>query len=355
MIRKKIMAAVLKHLKTLLRESAILLAIGLVITITFSGVSFMSNRMAFVNTILYNLAIGLSLWRGNSFLSGILDHYLPGKVSLERQLIIHLVATLVFSAIIIFLINYFLYAWLYGRNLLNNLRLFFLIGMVQLFIVVIITGFFYVMDFIQSHKRAVKEQEALKREALHHNYEALKSQLSPHFLFNSLSVLSALVEQDAQKSQVFIKQLSDVYRYVLEQKGAELVTLEKELEFVHAYVYLLQIRHDSNLEVVQELESTRGYVIPMSVQLLVENALKHNEVSGRNPLTIQITRKGDTISVSNNLQPRKGIPGNGLGLNLLRKRCLFLLGREVEVIRENESFTVNLPVADEAIIARYED
>ena len=261
-------------------------------------------------------------------------------------------ATLIYSFIAIFLVNYYLYELIFGYNLLANLRLFTIIGTIQLFIVIIITGIHYVIDFLRSLKQAIKEQEALKREALHHNYEALKNQVSPHFLFNSLSVLSALVDQDTEKSKEFIKQLSEVYRYVLEQKGEELVPLQKEMEFVDSYIFLNQIRHDSSLKVQIELTDTKGFVIPMSIQLLVENVLKHNEVSEKNPLTLRITRPDeDTIEVRNSYRPRIGIAGSGLGLSLLKKRCQFLLGREITIVQENGSFTVLLPIAGEKDIS----
>lgn len=335
------------QLKKLLRDSLILLVIGMSITLTFSGSSMLRDWNIFLNSAVYNLAIGLSLWRGIGLVSTLLDKHLPPGMSPEKNLVLHMAATLIYSCIAIFLVNTFLYEWLFGYNLLDNLRLFTIIGTIQLFIVIIITGVHYVVDFLRSLREAIKEQEALKRESLHHKYEALKNQMSPHFLFNSLSVLSALVEQDKVRSQTFIRQLSDVYRYVLEQKGEELVPLEKEMEFVRAYIYLNQIRHDKSLKVEINITDLRGYVIPMSVQLLVENALKHNEASEKNPLTLTLKRTEDrSLEVRNTFQPRKGIAGNGLGLSLLKKRCNYLFGRDVSILNQNGTFTVRLPITD---------
>ncbi|TVQ18267.1 MAG: hypothetical protein EA361_01600 [Bacteroidetes bacterium] len=335
------------YLKKLLRDSLILLVIGMSITLTFSGSRMLQDWNLFLNSAIYNLVIGLSLWRGIAFVSTLLDKYRPPGLSPERNLVMHMAATLIYSSIAILLLNFLVYRWLFGYNLLENPRLFIIIGTIQLFIVVIITGVHYVLDFLRSLKHAIKEQEALKRESLHHKYEALKNQMSPHFLFNSLSVLSALVEQDKEKSQTFIKQLAEVYRYVLEHKGEELVPLEKEMEFVHAYIYLNQIRHDSSLKVEMDMDNLNGFVIPMSIQLLVENALKHNEASEKNPLTLTIARTdADTIEVRNSYQPKTGIAGSGLGLSLLKKRCLFMFGREVNIQNLNGTYRVALPMAD---------
>jgi len=340
------MNKILLHIKLLLRDALLILGIGLLITISFSGTNILKDWNLFTSAVIYNLAIGLSLWRGIALISYLLDRYMSPKTSLQKHLIIHLSSSLLYASIAIFLLNYFLYEALWGIDLLKNVRLFMTIGMIQFFLVIIITAAHYVLNFLKSLRKSVKEQEALKREALRHNYEALKNQLSPHFLFNSLSALSALVDIDKEKSKVFIQQLSEVYRYVLEHKGEELVPLEKEMDFVHSYLYLHEIRNSEGLKVDISIGNVKGFVIPMSVQLLVENALKHNEASEKKPLSIKITKTNDnTIEVSNTYKPKTGIAGSGLGLHLLKKRCQFMFERQVEILKENGIFKVMLPMA----------
>ncbi|TVR44174.1 MAG: hypothetical protein EA394_00445 [Bacteroidia bacterium] len=339
------MKKILKHIKLLLRDSLLLLVIGLLISISFGGTEMLKDWSIFIGAVIYTLVIGLSLWRGISLISYLLGKYLSPKTSLQKNLVIHLISSLLYAAIAIFLLNYFLYEALWGVDLLKNVRMFTMIGMIQLFIVIIITAVHYVLDFLKSLRQSVKEQEALKREALHHNYEALKNQLSPHFLFNSLSALSALVDIDKEKSKVFIQQLSEVYRYVLEHKGDELVPLEKEMDFVHSYLFLHEIRNSEGLKVEISIGDVKGFVIPMSVQLLVENALKHNEASEKKPMTIKIAKHNDnTIEVSNTYKPKTGIAGSGLGLHLLKKRCQFMFDRHIEILKENGFYKVMLPM-----------
>jgi two-component system, LytTR family, sensor kinase len=341
----RIMKKLVFQLKRLLRDSLILLVVGLSTTLIFSGIALFHDWKSLLGSAAYSLSIGLILWRGIAMVGIIVEKFQPAKQSPEKNLAMHMAAVLLYSSMAILLANIFIYRWIFGYNLLDNIQGFTIIGIIQLFIVIIITGVHYVLDFLRSLRQAIKEQEALKREALHHKYEALKNQMSPHFLFNSLSVLSALVELDKVRSQTFIKQLSDVYRYVLEQKGEELVSLEKEMEFVKAYIYLNQIRHDNSLKVEINILNLKGYVIPMSVQLLVENALKHNEASENKPLTLSLSRtEDDTLIVSNTYQPKKGIAGGGLGLSLLKKRCDYLFGREISILHQNGHYIVKLPI-----------
>jgi len=173
----------------------------------------------------------------------------------------------------------------------------------------------------------------------------LRSQVNPHFLFNSLNVLTSLVETDSQLAVRFIKQLSDVYRYVLENKDKELVDLKTELRFVKAFIYLQKIRFDNSLQVDISIPNTTANIIPLSLQMLVENAIKHNIVSSDQPLQIIIFTDDHYLVVRNNLQKKMVIKETGsIGLNNIRDRYIFFSTLPV-IIEENEEwFTVKLPL-----------
>lgn len=335
-----------KFLKRLGRDTLIVVSIGLGISFIFTGKHLFSSWDVFRPTLIYCLAIGVSLWKGNELLTDAIKHYTPRSYSPEKKLILDIVATLLYSMLVIILINVFLYKALFGFDLTRNIRLFASMGIIQLFIAMLISGVFYLMDYFTLWKQAIKKQEELKREALNLSYEALKSQVNPHFLFNSLSVLSALVDTDTEKSKRFIRQLAEVYRYVLEHKNSELVTLEEEIEFAKSFIYLNQIRHDNNLQIDIRIDDLKGYVIPMSLQLLIENALKHNEVSQEHPLCIKIIRRNDTLEISNKLQPKKAIAGNGIGLSTLTRRCEFLFEKGLDIQKDQGYFKVFLPIAE---------
>ena len=190
------------------------------------------------------------------------------------------------------------------------------------------------------------ENERLHAEYMKSRFTALKSQVDPHFLFNSLNTLSSLIKTDADKAGEYVQQLSQVFRYTLQNK--EVITLEEELKFTLSYCHLMQIRYGDNLQFVQKIdEKYYPYsIVPLSLQTLVENAIKHNVVSNRQPLTIVFsTSENATITVSNPIQPKKDVEsGESIGLSNLAERYRLLWNKEI-VIRNTEGiFAVEIPL-----------
>ncbi len=194
---------------------------------------------------------------------------------------------------------------------------------------------------------AVKHMQKLREEKLIFQYETLKSQVNPHFLFNSLNTLSSLVHKDADQSDHFIQKLSAVYRYVLENQEKEMVPLDRELGFVRDFFELQQVRDQEKIALkIEKNGSEAVQIIPVSLQMLVENALKHNQASRNNPLEITIHYEGlDKIVVRNNLQEKDQLTaGTGIGLKNLNERCRLILGRELEIQKTVNEFVVKVPV-----------
>jgi LytS/YehU family sensor histidine kinase len=219
---------------------------------------------------------------------------------------------------------------------------------VQLLVTFIITLILYVGDFFKAWRESVKNEEKFKRESLAFQYESLKNQVNPHFLFNSLNVLSSLVTKDQEGSVQFIRQLSEVYRYVLEQKDKEVVDLGTEMKFVESYIYLQKIRYAESLRIELAPDLPVYYqkqVIPISVQMLVENAIKHNIISGDEPLTVRIGVELGYLVVKNNLQVRTTVPESGsIGLNNIKSRYNYLTNKEFTVINDGKEFVVKMPL-----------
>ena len=191
--------------------------------------------------------------------------------------------------------------------------------------------------------------QQLRTENIINQYEALKSQLNPHMLFNSLNTLYLLIRESPDKARHYLEELSKVMRYTLQDNESHSVTLREEMDFVKSYMYLLQVRYEENLQfdirISPELLSRK--LPPMALQLLmlIENAVKHNEISNRRPLTVLVKAEGDTVEVSNPLQPKRGgTAGMGIGLANLAKRYQLLYKKEVSVQEENNRFTVILPL-----------
>lgn len=199
---------------------------------------------------------------------------------------------------------------------------------------------------IRQNERLKTENFALQTENFRAQLDQLRRQVNPHFLFNSLSTLQTMVRQQSPQSEEFVLKLSEVYRQLLQSRSSNTVSLEKELEFLNAYLYLLKVRHDQALDIEIELsEAHLARQIPaFALQLLVENCTKHNIISESRPLKIRIFQSdAHSITVSNNLQPKKNVPSLGVGLQNLEKRYALLKVSEGVRVEENpELFAVTL-------------
>jgi sensor histidine kinase YesM len=195
-------------------------------------------------------------------------------------------------------------------------------------------------------KQAVNREQRLREENLKYKYTNLKTQVNPHFLFNSLNTLSELVYEDPKKADTYIQKLSGIYRYILDHEEADLIPLNEELAFVDRYFDLQKERTSNKAHLNINIKNVDRYkVIPVSLQILVENALKHNSASENNPLKIKICKEGLFVVVSNNMQ-RKSVLDNsyGTGLSNLKERVKLVTGMGMVVNQENNEFTVKIPV-----------
>ena len=209
--------------------------------------------------------------------------------------------------------------------------------------------------YLAANRRAYRQLEVvqvraerLEKENVQAQFAALKSQVNPHFLFNSLSILSSLVHADAELSEKFIDQLSRAYRYILEQKDNERVLLKTEIEFIQAYRFLLNIRFENKFDVVinvPEADQTRYMIAPLTLQLLVENAVKHNRMSAKEPLRVNIYLDRDYLVVQNTLQLRpQSEKSTGLGLQNIITRYSLLTEQSVWVGESDGNFVVKIPL-----------
>jgi hypothetical protein len=206
--------------------------------------------------------------------------------------------------------------------------------------------FFTIAFFYILWQKSAKREQLLIEENLKYRYNTLKSQVNPHFLFNSLNTLSEIVYLDAKKADNYIQKLAGIYRYILENEETDLIYLNEELEFVKQYFSLQKERDNDKISLKIECQHSERYkTIPVSLQLLVENALKHNSMSQINPLEIQIYCSDEYIMVSNALQRKNIIESSPqTGLANLKERVKLIMGREIIVNEENKRFIVKLPI-----------
>ena len=197
-------------------------------------------------------------------------------------------------------------------------------------------------------KKSMAEKQTLEQLAIHQEFETLKNQVNPHFLFNCFNTLSSLINEDATKAEAFLNELSKVYRYLLRNNEDGLSTLENELRFIQSYYVLLNTRYGDAIQLQIETDpSYGGYLLPsLSLQLLVENAVKHNVVSKQQPLVIDIfTTAGNKLAVNNNLQCKMvKAPSAGIGLENIRSKYELLNEDGFQVLEDEKNFTVVLPL-----------
>jgi hypothetical protein len=197
----------------------------------------------------------------------------------------------------------------------------------------------------------VKEQKIIAGTASA-KFESLKNQIDPHFLFNSLNVLSSLIEENPDNAQRFTTSLSKVYRYVLEQKDKELVSVEEELMFAKTYMNLLKMRFENSLfyELPEEVPNSEAKVVPLALQLLLENTVKHNVVSEQRPLHIRIYIENDYLVIENDFQKKEVLQDRqGVGLQNIVSRYAIITNRKVLVQQDDNHFSVKIPILTKQI------
>jgi sensor histidine kinase YesM len=226
-----------------------------------------------------------------------------------------------------------------------------LFGLVNILLYgLLVAAFYELLIYMEAWKKANQEAEQLKKANLVSQLDSLKNQVKPHFLFNSLNTLTALVEKQPAQAVQFIAELSKVYRYLLQSNQKELIALSGELDFTRAYFFLLQMRFGEGicLQVDVEKEYLDHLVPPLTLQMLVENAVKHNQVSVRKPLSVRIAiEQGKWLVVSNNAQPKRtSVPSSGMGLANIATKYKLLNQPQLRVQQEPGRFTVGVPLIE---------
>ncbi|WP_288895780.1 histidine kinase [uncultured Alistipes sp.] len=234
-----------------------------------------------------------------------------------------------------------------GNGAALSARHFFRLYTVVLLVDIVVYAMLQLAIYVIESHRELRSERGKKHRALFH-YDRLKQQINPHFLFNSLNILDYLVqEHETERASAFIRKLAATYRYMLKKADEQLVPLEEELEFARQYIDLLQERFTKGFEVEVDIPRPllRRYVVPCCLQLLIENAIKHNVVSPEQPLHVRIAAAGDRLTVSNNLQLRMNAPAStGVGLRNIRQQYLDTAGAPILVERTDTEFRVQLPL-----------
>ena len=334
------------------------IVIGLVLTIIdfslryFSG-DFINLDESVLRMLLYYTIYSVPLSLVNSQFFDYLYKKDVWVKYAKYKLIIGFAGSVVLTLITIFFVRAFIEMVLEGetwQEFLNGEYTAYYLS--ALIITLVISLFFHAVYYYREiQKNKVKEQKVIAG-AASAKFDALKNQLDPHFLFNSLNVLTSLIEENPNSAQKFTTSLSKVYRYVLEQKNKELVTVDEELNFARTYMSLLKMRFEDSIifDIPDKASNPESKVVPLSLQLLLENAVKHNMVTSSKPLHIKIYEEGDFLVVMNNLQPKQIVKkSSGVGLSNIKQRYQLLTQKQVMINQGAKEFAVAIPMLTKPI------
>ncbi len=280
----------------------------------------------------------------------VVDDVLDKRYPFERNIFKRLALQFAITFGVVFCFRLANYSWLMPLMPFKMSKELWFAGFaVNLFMVLSVVLFIFGFHFFRRWKEQKLLAAELEKEKAQVQYDNLKNQLNPHFLFNTLSSLNSLIFENPQLASEFLQQLSKVYRYVLENKEKNLVPLETEIKFVKHYVQLLKARFEQGMEVnfdINESGLSKG-IAPVTLQILIENAMKHNTTQKSTPLHIEISCNGDWLVVKNNIQKKPLIEGsNGQGLENLKNLYHYLSEKAVTVEEKENMFIVTIPMLE---------
>ncbi|MEL1248067.1 2TM domain-containing protein [Flavobacterium helocola] len=301
----------------------------------------------------YTTLYGYSLYYANAIIFVKLDDVYQTDRFSRNRIVLGFALSFIVSVIVIFLLRIVEDVLIEGKTiqqfLANEKPSNYIVSVVITFVVTLAIHAIYFYKAYQENK--VKEQKIIAGTASA-QFESLKNQIDPHFLFNSLNVLSSLIEENPESAQKFTTSLSKVYRYVLEQKDKELVSVAEELKFAKTYMNLLKMRFENSItfEIPEGFDNEEAKVVPLSLQLLLENCIKHNVVSEAKPLHVKITIENNQLVVTNNLQKKEVLSDRkGVGLQNIVNRYAILTKRTVLVEENEQEFKIFLPILTKQI------
>ncbi len=323
--------------------------VGIIIGFTVFNLLFSKEEVNYSNiismltwTALYTFILGF----GNGFLAHILNKYYDWYKDTTKRVIAAVIYTIIYSfigSVIVLTIMLVIpgkvqFIDLFKPRFINQ-------HIVTTVISMVISLFFHLRGFLIDWKAQVKQNEEIKRKQLEYELASLQKQMDAHFLFNSLSVLREVILEDQELATRFVEDFSGVYRYIVQNSSKTRVSLGEELAFIKQYIFLHETRFEDAIVVTYDLKQCdeTKQILPLSVQIAVENAIRHNVFSDKAPLKIDITCIGGSIFVKNNLNIKAKSEGAGMALKNLRSRLELISERNIHIERTQAYYQIEIP------------
>ncbi len=333
-----------------MKKNLLIISIGLILGISIGYYMLISEQQVQriqTSTLLLLGVLGIVV----AYLNTVISSFLDKNISWKKNEGLRLFSGIVIHFAITFLASYFAcYAY---ANAVGNITDFYeyklsfiKLGILLCIVIILFQVIYFALYSYYSYVTLQIEAVKLERNQIEHQFEALKSQLSPHFLFNGLNTISSLTHKDKTKASLFVRKLALMYHYVLKSYSVKLTNLEKEITLVESYNYLISNRFSGryNYEISISPDILKTHIPPLSIQMLVENAVKHNVMSNEHPLEVKITNDEDFIYIKNNITSKpKNINSFKIGLKNINSRYLLLTKKNIEVTN-GENFLVKLPI-----------
>jgi sensor histidine kinase YesM len=347
-----------KHLKNIIITCILVSVIVPIIDYLFESLNGKDvSILIFLLNIFGTLIITATLTTANLFVFEFYHRKFPRKENFWKRITLELLGTAVIATVatsVLYLPMLYL-SRLTGANV-NDPRFSFVNTLGGVNLVSLIVSLFYEAYFMfEAWKRALIESEKMKREAAEAQYAALRNQVNPHFLFNNLNSLSSLIRMSPEKAIDFVDRFSKIYRYVLDVSDKIVVHLSEEISFLQSYCFLQQTRFGDNLIINTNIDASKlnDYMVPLSIQLLIENVTKHNEVSSEFPMKIDIYCENDFLVIKNKLQKKdhfaNKLDNHGIGLATLTERYKHITELEPKFYVEDNHYIAKIPLLKEAL------
>lgn len=299
-----------------------------------------------VKDFIYLLFVAAGMWLGNAKVQYLVRSSLYRIKKISLRLLVRYSLTLAISFFLSFLLfwfwNYLLHQSIYAATTIIELQL------ISVLISLQVSSIYEIVYLNKERESDTVKIERTEKSKIQAQLDSLKNQLDPHFIFNSLNTLSYLISQDQESARLFNDTLAKVYRYILIKKEKDLVLLKEEIEFASNYFYLLKIRYQQGLKMtiaIDDIVSENYLLPPLSVQILIENAIKHNHFTEKVPLNILVTVIKDHVTVSNNRNVKQfDIQSSQIGLKNLSERYKLITDNNIRINDQKENFTVVLPL-----------
>ncbi|MBC8173203.1 MAG: histidine kinase [Chitinophagales bacterium] len=303
----------------------------------------------FFTAALFSFVVTFSIFLANAAISKFIVDRLEGKTSASFRIFVCMIFSVITANLIIYIVWLLFNRLIFHEEGLENRARIFENQVLATVLVIIVSLIFEIKHYISKLRISIAEKEKLEKENIKSQLESLRNQVNPHFLFNSFNALQSLIDTDTVKAKEFVQELSKVYRYVLEHKDEFVVELKEEINFIHSFIYLNKIRFGENIKFTTSIEGEilKKFIPPLTLQLLVENAIKHNVISSDKPLHIDIVNENGSLLVKNNLQLRtEKIMSTGIGLQNLKERYQLIYHISPEFLVLKDSYVAKIPLIE---------